>query len=204
MQLKSARGFSLIELMVTITVLGILLAAAIPAFGRWIANASVRSAGESLQNGLRLAQAEAMRRNRQAVLVLTDAAPALDAAPVANGRNWYVQVLPLVNGERTVANQDQYYVHGSTLSTHGPVTVTGANSIVCFNSVGRQVSNAAVMFDGATLAGTCTAPAAPGTPITYDITRTGADRRLRVQLFLGGRIRMCDPDKAIATNADGC
>jgi type IV fimbrial biogenesis protein FimT len=40
---------------------------------------------------------------------------------------------------------------------------------------------------------------------SYDVTRAGAERRLRIVVALGGRVRMCDPDKALsATNPDGC
>ena len=87
------RGLSLIELMVTITVLGVMLMLAIPGIGNWIQNSRVRTVSEEIQNGLRLAQSEAVNRNRQVAFVRTAAAPALNAAPSATGTNWYIQVL---------------------------------------------------------------------------------------------------------------
>ena len=57
------RGVSLIELMVGIAVFSVALMLGIPTFGEWIANAQIRSTGESLQNGLNFARAEAVRRN---------------------------------------------------------------------------------------------------------------------------------------------
>jgi len=75
------RGFSLIELMVTISVMALLLAAAVPSFGPWVANSRVRSTAESLQNGIRLAQTEAVRRNRQVAFTFTNETPSLTAAP---------------------------------------------------------------------------------------------------------------------------
>ncbi|EWS54273.1 MULTISPECIES: prepilin-type N-terminal cleavage/methylation domain-containing protein, partial [unclassified Methylibium] len=57
-------GFTLVELMVTITLLAILLALAVPSFTLWINNTRVRSTAQVLQDGLRQAQAEAVRRNR--------------------------------------------------------------------------------------------------------------------------------------------
>lgn len=206
---RLARGFSLIELMVTLTVLAIMLAAAIPGLGAWAANARVRSVSEELQNGLRLAQAESVRRNRQAVFVLTGATPVLGAAPAANGANWFVRTLPLVAGEAAPDldadgtaddNEDRqlfFYVQGGTFGTQSGVTVTGP-AVVCFNSVGRQVTN------GSTgLGANCTAPDSI-TPTAYNITRAGSDRAMRVEVFLGGRVRLCDPARTIATQPDGC
>lgn len=184
------RGFSLIELMVTLVLLAIVLAAAIPSFGNWIANSRVRSVAEELQNGLRAAQTEAVRRNRQVVFALTNETPALAATPAANGANWFVRALPIVAGEST----DGFYVSGGSFGQRAGVTVTGP-ALVCFNSVGRQVANASTGLG---------ANCAPADPIAYDVSRSGSDRAMRVQVFLGGRIRLCDPAKSIATQPDGC
>ena len=56
-------GFTLIELMVTITVLAIMLFIALPNFSVWMQNTQIRTAGEAILNGLQLARAEAIRRN---------------------------------------------------------------------------------------------------------------------------------------------
>jgi type IV fimbrial biogenesis protein FimT len=189
---RNHRGFSLVELMVTLTLLGVLMAAAIPAFGTWTANARVRSVAESIQNGLRMAQTEAIRRNRQAVFALTNATPALGAALATNGSNWFIQTLPLVAGDPAA------FVQGGTFARQSAVTVTGA-ALVCFNSIGRQVSNPATG-----LGANCTAPASATAPSTFDVTRSGSDRALRIQVSLGGQIRMCDPAPGKAGQPDGC
>jgi type IV fimbrial biogenesis protein FimT len=192
MYLTLRRGFSLIELMVTLTLLALLLSAAIPSFGNWIANARVRTVAEEIQNGIRLAQSEAVRRNRQTVFALTNAAPALAATPVEDGSNWFVRALPLAS---TGESADQtFYVQGGTFAQQGGVTIDGP-ALICFNSVGRQVANASTG-----LGEDC----APADPTVYDITRTGGDRTLRVEVFLGGRVRMCDMARSIATAPDGC
>lgn len=188
--IRSQRGFSLIELMVTLVLLAILLAAAIPSFGNWIANSRVRSVAEELQNGLRSAQTEAVRRNRQVVFGLTNETPALGATPAADGANWFVRALPVVAGEPTT----DFYLGGGNFGQRAGVAVTGP-ALVCFNSVGRQVANAATGLG---------ANCAPADPIIYNVSRTGSDRAMRVQVFLGGRIRLCDPAKSIATQPDGC
>lgn len=188
----SMRGFSIVELMVTLTVLGILMAAAIPAFGTWTANARVRSTAEALANGLRMAQAEAIRRNRQTVFALTNATPALGATLVDNGGSWFIQTLPLVAGDPAA------FVQAGSFARQNAVTVT-ASSLLCFNSIGRQVTNT-----GTGLGADCTAPAVSTTPTEFNIARAGSDRPLRVQVFLGGQIRMCDPARTLPAQPDGC
>ncbi|MDZ4212040.1 MAG: prepilin-type N-terminal cleavage/methylation domain-containing protein, partial [Methylotenera sp.] len=58
-------GFSLIELMVAVSVLGITLAYAMPSFSTWIQDSKTRTIAESLQNGIRIAQVEAVNKGRQ-------------------------------------------------------------------------------------------------------------------------------------------
>ena len=61
--MKSCAGFTLIELMVAITVLAIMLFIALPNFAVWMQNTQIRTAGEAVLNGMQLARAEAIRRN---------------------------------------------------------------------------------------------------------------------------------------------
>jgi type IV fimbrial biogenesis protein FimT len=192
---SSARGFTLIELMVTVVLLAILFSLAVPAFTGMVRNSQVRSVAESLQNGLRLAQAEAVRRNRQTVFTLTNAEPSVNSAAVANGRNWAIHTVP--RATETAASHE--FIQGGALSdTAGNVTISNAPTAVCFNSAGRVVDNADPAVSGAVCAVTAT-------PMQYDLAVTGADRPLRVTLAIGGQIRMCDPNRVLsATNPDGC
>lgn len=185
------RGFSLLELMVTLAVLGLLLAAAAPTFGAWISNSRVRAVNENLQNGLRLAQAEAIRRSRVVVFALTNDAPSATATAVANGRSWAVFSVGLLDDE------DLEFVQGGELgSAAAGVTVTGPAS-VCFGLSGRLVDPpAATGVDG---------EACDGTSAEFDVKRDGADRELRTLVNLAGQVRVCDPAKTqSATQPDGC
>lgn len=56
-------GMSLIELMVTISVFVILALMAFPSYTTWLASQQVRSATESVLDGIHVAQAEAVKRN---------------------------------------------------------------------------------------------------------------------------------------------
>jgi type IV fimbrial biogenesis protein FimT len=60
---KSALGFSLIELIIAIAIVGLVSAIAMPGYATWIKNSRVRTAAESIQNGLQMARAEAVKRN---------------------------------------------------------------------------------------------------------------------------------------------
>jgi type IV fimbrial biogenesis protein FimT len=62
---RSIDGFTLVELLVTISVTAILMAIATPAMRALIENVRIRATSESLQNGLSLARAEAVRRNQR-------------------------------------------------------------------------------------------------------------------------------------------
>lgn len=191
---RTCRGFTLVELMVTISLLAILLAVAVPSFNSWIRNTRVRTTAQVLQDGLRLAQAEAVRRNRTVSFFLTaDPSPTASAVAVANGSNWGVRTLPLITDEVAA------FIRGGALEgVVAGVTITGPIA-VCFNAAGQQIANAAE--------GCAINPAAP--TATFDVAHTnavaGEDRALRVTASLGGRVRMCDPAKALSTtNPDGC
>jgi type IV fimbrial biogenesis protein FimT len=184
------KGLSLIELMVVLTVIGVMLMLAVPGFGNWIQNSRIRTVAEEVQNGLRLAQSEAVNRNRRVAFVRTNAAPTRNATPAANGTNWYVQVLPMASEVGDVTFDATSYIQGGVFSVQSGATV-GGQSLFCFNSVGRVIN------DNTTLLGAdCMAPADAANPEDIDITLGTNDRSMRVELFLGGRVRMCDVNAA--------
>jgi type IV fimbrial biogenesis protein FimT len=69
----SQDGFTLIELMIAIVIFAFLILLAGPMYTDFIANSRIRNGGEALLNGVRAAQAEAVRRNTLARLVLDPA-----------------------------------------------------------------------------------------------------------------------------------
>src|SRR5258706_14776017 len=68
---RPARGFSLIELMLVISILGILFALATPDLEIYLVNQKIRASATSIQNGIQLARSEAVKRNQPVSFVLT-------------------------------------------------------------------------------------------------------------------------------------
>jgi type IV fimbrial biogenesis protein FimT len=192
---RGARGITLVELMISIALVAILLKLAAPPMANWVANARVRTIADSLQNGVRLAQAEAVRRNRQVVFFLSNVSTCNTTdASADNGTRWQIRTVPLVAGDPVVAVQC-----GALADVGSNVTITGPRAI-CFNSAGRQVANAAPGPTGAA----CTLDAG-GAASQYNIAAANSDRPQRVLVALGGHTRMCDPAKTLgAGNPDGC
>lgn len=191
---RCASGFTLIELMVTISLLAILVTLAVPAFTAWIRNAQIRSAAEALQGGIRTAQAEALRRNRQVVMAFTSATPASGVTAADDGKNW------TLNTVAQFGETAEYISGGSVAETNSAITVTTVADVsaICFNSGGRLVANAS---PGVTSA-KCETPAA----VAFNINQSNANRALRVIVQPGGQVRMCDPARPTlsATAPDGC
>ena len=172
-------GFSLVELMVVVAIIGISAAVGVPSFFSWVQDTKTRSVAESLQNGIKLAQTEAVRRSRQVRFSLTDATPALGATTSVTGKNWMIDAAP-ISGSTDAAE----FVQGSASGVGGnSVVVTGSNVSITFNSIGRVTTGAA----------------------TYAITNARGGRALNVTISQSGKVRMCDPAKAYSTSVpDGC
>ncbi|SOD26547.1 type IV fimbrial biogenesis protein FimT [Variovorax sp. YR752] len=191
--LRRTSGFTLIELMVTIVLLAILTMLAMPSFMTWINNNKIRTVSDSLQNGLRFAQSEALRRSRPMVFSLTNSsAPQTSLTAVANGSNWSINV------SKSSLDANNVFVQAGVLTdVASGVQITGPAAI-CFNAMGRVVANTDTDVNGAS----CDTASVLQ---TYDVTLTpGADRPLRVLVALGGQIRMCDPARKLSDSPDGC
>lgn len=163
------RGFSLIELMITIAVLGLLTMLALPSFGRWLTNTQVRNMAESIQNGLRLAQREAASRNGTVTLTLTsDASPSCSSTASASGANWVI-----CSGSRLI--QQNVGKSGSAVAA-----VASDFSSVSFDGLGRTNLGGPAQVVITSTNGACETSSAEGI------------RCLNVQLAPGGKVRMCD------------
>jgi type IV fimbrial biogenesis protein FimT len=180
------RGFNLIEVMVTLTVLGVLIALGAPSFGEWLQSQQIRAATEAIVNGMQVARGEAIRRNLAVQMVLE---------PTTSG--WTVC-------EATVSPCD------SSLLAN-PAT---AVNVIQSRSAQEGTRNANVRQTPDTTVAVTFSPLGSALPKNFNgsdaLTRvdvvhsssaclagSGPIRCLRVVVTGGGSIRMCDPSPGI-------
>lgn len=189
---RGARGFSLIELVVGMAILGILISLGMSSFRTWIANSRIRATAEAIQNGLQMARGEAVRRNAPIRFQFTDnltsgcvlsttltnfvisfdnPAGACDAAVI----NEAFPVSDSTNNPAPRIIQTRPAAEGSN-----NVAINAGQSVITFNGLGRVTDAAtnpvAIDVEPAAGTGDCTAL-----------------RCLRVTVTAGGQVRMCDP-----------
>mgnify|MGYP001264933263 CR=1 FL=1 len=73
-----AKGFSLIELLITIVIMGVILGLGLPALTTYTRNVKLRANAESFLAGLQMARGEAVRLNTPVELILTNDPPIPD------------------------------------------------------------------------------------------------------------------------------
>lgn len=189
---KSLAGFTLIELMFAVAIVGILLAAGLPEASNWIQNTKVRTAAETISNGMQLARGEAVRRNTQVEFVLTNTVPIAAnvpaLAPATSGPFWVVRKFQ--TGGYTVAD---FVQGGGNEVTSSSAVVSAADADVVFNGLGRTDLAAGALTIQVTnpTGGAC-------------VAASGPMRCLNVVVQPGGQIRMCDPAIAAAGDTRKC
>ncbi|MEM1262626.1 MAG: GspH/FimT family pseudopilin [Pseudomonadota bacterium] len=98
----AARGFSAIELAITIAVAGTLIAVALPGLGAWQASLRARTEINALHHALHLARRESITRNVHVVLC-----PSSDSQQCRADGDWSTGWLLYVESQRTAPPQRQ-------------------------------------------------------------------------------------------------
>ncbi|MEY4907330.1 MAG: hypothetical protein RL260_1048 [Pseudomonadota bacterium] len=190
---RSAPGFSLIELMVTLAVLGALLMAVTPLVRDWMLDTEIRNAAESISSGLGQARAEAVRRNEPVLfsLVSSDTQPGtLDnsCAVSSTSASWVVSLdspaghcaddLGTTTGTRLVARHAR--------GDGSPGVTVEVRDATC----GNAANLGQVLFNGF---GRAQPVPAPIRCIVVRHPGSSSTRTLHVVLNSGGTVRTCDP-----------
>ena len=201
LRFRTARGFTVIEVAVALTVLALLMAAVAPMAGSWAANMQIRSAAESLQAGLQRARMDAVRRNQtiRFSLVSLSNPSAMDNSCAASfsSASWVISI------------NDPSGKCGNNLSdTADPMLV----ETFAAGPSAQRLTVAALQSDGASAATSVTfdgfGRVVGGDPIAridIDNLTSGNDfRRVRIVVATGGGIRMCDPQVVDAADPRRC
>jgi type IV fimbrial biogenesis protein FimT len=84
-------GFTLVELMVTVAIAGLVVALGAPSFLQVIARHAIQSQAEELQDAVRVGRNEAMKRSGPVILCRTD--PATPGHCAGSGGSWQTWIL---------------------------------------------------------------------------------------------------------------
>lgn len=64
-RLRRQRGVTIAEMLITVSLVAVLAAIAVPNFSAWQGNSRIRASADTIHTGMRLARAEAVTRNAQ-------------------------------------------------------------------------------------------------------------------------------------------
>jgi type IV fimbrial biogenesis protein FimT len=187
---------NVIELMVTLTIIGLVMAFAGPSAMTWIQNTQLRNAAESMLGGVQNARTEALKRNTFVAFRLTD----------TNSTAWTVCVYDVVNDACSLTAQNATVNQKS--ASEGSLNARAGTDTTESDPVGALPPGSGipgqVVFDSfGRLAAT-----APNNTMRIDVRNIvltpAEERRLVIYISRSGQARMCDPKLAKATNPQGC
>lgn len=178
-------GFNIIEILVTLTVLGILISLGAPSLAEWLQNQQIRAASEAIVNGMQVARGEAIKRNLAVQLVLEPPTSGWTVCQATVSPCDSTLLADPAKAPNVIQNRSG---QEGTTSANVAAVPNGAIAVT-FSPLGSVVPN----FDGS--------PVLTRVDVIHSNTACLADsgpmRCLRVVVSGGGSIRMCDPSPGI-------
>ena len=185
-------GFSLIEVMVTISLMALLVFMAVPSITTVIENSKVRGVAEGFFAAAQVARAEAIRRNQDVELVMTADDPIVANVGTTNlsatAGNW------IIRSNDGGASPTYTFIEGKSVREgsgrgDGSTTVNvdakvggAAQPSVIFRSAGNTSLGAQWQINFTSSSSACVSATTPGYV-----------RCLRVVVTQSGQVKSCDP-----------
>ena len=194
------RGLTIIELAITVAIVGLLLAIGLPNLTAWMSNSQIRTAGETIVAGLSTARTEALRRN---ATVRFQLASTLDSSCVlsATGIHWIISLADPTGqcdaAPSGTAPQIIQKNNGSVGTPKAAISATGG-TVVVFNGLGRLSSPGGVTNI------TQIDISNPTGGVCQHVTSSGPMRCLRITVSTGGTVKLCDPAVTVTTDPRFC
>lgn len=161
-------GFTLIELMIVVTLFTVLASFAIPSYQQMIQNTMIRTATDSIVAGFQIARAEAVKRNARVQL------------DFRAGSAWTVCMQPAGGGSCPVGTNIQS--RSSSDGSSSSVTIAASNGgPYVFNGFGIMIAPATALTIG-----------------VNSNAGTSNNRNLRIVVGAGGSVKSCDPALDVA------
>jgi prepilin-type N-terminal cleavage/methylation domain-containing protein len=209
--MKSEMGFSLIELLIVVAILGVAVSLALPSYTATLANNKVKATAESILAGLHQARSSAIQRNAPVRFQLVSS---LDSTCIlsATSAQWVVtetdQVArgdpvgkcdmdpwsppdPCVDSGTHSCTSDPFILTKSSISASGNVTVNADQPIVVFSPIGRVLEDLVTGY------------AANAMTVVQVRSSVAAAKQWDVRVSPNGSIKICDA-QAAAGGANAC
>lgn len=184
---RTSRGFTVIELMVTLAIVAILLLVATPSMISYKRNSELTSATNTLFAAINTARGEAMKRGMYAMVV-----------PTGNGTDWSTGWVVFIDNDRSKtfnSSTDQIILtQGAmpnyiTVTGNGSADGTGTAPYIMFDASGYSTQKLNAGFSALTLQ-----------VVRNDVSSTLAlEQTRRIKIAATGRIRTCKPLTATDT-----
>ena len=177
---EASAGFSLIELMIVLSVLSILFAVGMPAFGRLLHDIEIRGSAEGLRAGLQKARTEAVTRNALVRISFTN---------VSGRPAWTLGCVR--SSLRCPATISSFGANRDTQIRWGAARSDDQISLSTPLTPGHRLPSGVTFNALGTAPGVETNADASRIDVTHAINEKA--RRLVLMITAAGAIRLCDP-----------